>query len=153
MEVFSFARGSRETDMDENFDCVMKELMTWMDIYAERLGDYYMPPILALEAPVGGMSGNVQTALRMAMVAGGIAAIAKSTIIFGRFFLVAPSTWKKTVVGKGNVNKAETIQWLKQNHPATARTLLNDDEADAVCLALYASHMEEKWRADALSGQ
>lgn len=87
---------------------------------------------VCIEAPIVGASGNAQVALRLAMTVGGL--LGRHP---GPAFLIAPSTWKKEVVGHGHASKPDVRAWLEANHPALAAACENDQDAiDATCVAL-----------------
>ena len=85
------------------------------------------------------LAHNRKTAMRMAMMAGALFAAASPIVSYVDF--VEPSTWKKHVVGRGNANKEDTMNYLTANHPDL--TFLNDDEADSWCMALYAEMLSQ----------
>lgn len=47
-------------------------------------------------------------------------------------FLVAPTQWKKAVLGAGNASKADYVKWVADSGISAA----NDDEAAAYCIAM-----------------
>jgi len=96
---------------------------------------YYQVGSLALEAPIVGLSGNPQTAIRMSMVCGAMMLISNDHRL--PVSLVPVSTWKKDVCGNGGFDKAHVAHWLYENHPGIRSLCSTDDEVDAVCIALY----------------
>jgi len=103
----------------------------------------FAPLVIAIESPIVGASKNAQTAVKMSMMAGSIAAAAgkgSSGIV-----LVPPSSWKASVVGRGNAGKHDVAAWLLDNHPHIYEECIRErtgkvdqDAVDASCLALYA---------------
>ncbi len=109
---------------------------------AEFLSDVDMQvsTSVAIEAPIMGMTRDVQTALWMSMTAG---VLVMASIDSGcQPLLVAPSSWKKRVVGYGRADKARTKEWMDTDEPDLSLACANDDERDAVCLALYARSID-----------
>lgn len=93
------------------------------------------PDLIALESPIVGGTRNLQTTIKLAMVAGAIAcylAEANQPVL-----LVPPATWKKVAVGSGAATKEDTMAWAERRWPHLP---LNDDRADAIGLAFYAHH-------------
>jgi Holliday junction resolvasome RuvABC endonuclease subunit len=90
---------------------------------------------LYLEPPyVGRPNLNMQTAIKLGMVAGAVIAAHGP----GESVLVAQSTWKKAVIGHGNADKDAIRVWLKSQHPAAAAACEDDQDLyDATCLGLY----------------
>jgi hypothetical protein len=83
------------------------------------------------EPPLAG-SRNVRVALQLAMTAGTIA----SRIPHAEFIPVA--TWKKKVVGKGNVDKTGVSQWLNMSYPDYFVSCAGDqNHIDATCIAFF----------------
>lgn len=52
-------------------------------------------------------------------------------------FLMAPSQWKKAIIGNGNASKDAYCEWAKDQ----GYTFSNDDEAAAICIALAADKL------------
>jgi Holliday junction resolvasome RuvABC endonuclease subunit len=93
---------------------------------------------LMVESPIAGQSGNMQTAVRMAMTAGGIL----SGHPYGG--LIAPSSWKKLIVGSGRADKSAVRDWLQANHPSLAEICYGvQDRVDALCIGLAARVIHE----------
>lgn len=100
----------------------------------EKLPDPQRVRLVAIEAPAMGVSprstilqsfcnGAVQAAVGM----GGY-----------EMLLVAPATWKKETIGRGNVDKPTVASWLRSKHPRLADACgRSQDLTDAACLALY----------------
>lgn len=107
-----------------------------------------------VESPIMGMSRNAQTMASMSMMAGVLlyaceAGESKST-------LIAPSTWKKEVIGRGNATKDDAALWLKANSPQSfalcmVNGRLDQDLVDATCIAV-AGLMGEADEARAAKG-
>lgn len=92
--------------------------------------------VVAIEAPIVGMSRNVRTGLQLSMVAGALAAVALQS---GTAVLVVePSTWKKAIVGNGGASKDDVSEYLARQHPRLRAHAKSQDAIDATCLALYA---------------
>lgn len=87
---------------------------------------------LWIEAPIAGLSGNVQTAVKIAMTVGAVLTYDGDTE------LVAPSSWKKAVIGHGHADKAATAAWLDEYRPALAKACQgSEDLRDAACVGIY----------------
>lgn len=124
---WSFVLGRNRTDHDENLRSILGEFRTWASDW---------PPLhgAAIEAPIIGMSGAGRTAVRMGMVAGAV--FAETTWLTENICVPAPMQWRKAVCGRGNLDKQGVVAWLRTEHPDADAA--SDDEADAVCLALFA---------------
>lgn len=92
--------------------------------------------VVAIEAPIQGMSRNVRVGISLAMVAGAVAVAAQKTGSIVE--IVPPSLWKKTVLGAGNANKDQIKSYLAENHPSLYSQCHSQDMVDATCIALYA---------------
>lgn len=129
---------SRYSDEWDDF-AVYDAAYTALDVIVRAFG----PLVIAIESPIVGASKNAQTALRMSMMAGALAASAGKGRSSG-IVLVPPSSWKASVVGRGNATKRDVADWLHDHHPTlytacqTPRGKLDQDAADAACLALHA---------------
>lgn len=98
------------------------------------------PGIVAVESPIVGMSRNLQTGLNLAMMAGALSAAAGAA--GAKVVLVAPSSWKKQVMGRGNASKDEVAQWLEREQPLRyTRCHSDQDLIDATCISLYAASL------------
>ena len=53
----------------------------------------------------------------------------------GETVFVEPAKWKRDVVGYARADKTQTMEFLQTEWPEL--TFNNDDEADALCLALH----------------
>lgn len=106
----------------------------------------YAPSVVAIEAPIVGASGNSQTAIKIAMTVGAVAAVFTDA----RVLVPAPATWKKEVVGHGHSDKARVAEYIAEYYPEVTESYLStfgrkdrQDVADAFCLSLYAiDHLE-----------
>lgn len=87
---------------------------------------------LWIESAIQGISGNVQTAVGMAATQGAIMAAH-----WGPVTMVAPSSWKAGVVGNGHASKADATTFLKESYMHLATFCDNQNEIDAMCLAIY----------------
>ncbi len=77
-----------------------------------------------------------QTAIRMSMMAGALMVQArKLTNNTAQVRFVEPAKWKREVVGYARADKTQTMEYLNAEWPDF--TFHNDDEADALCLALH----------------
>lgn len=129
LSSYEVSRRSEEKELGrmhmllEEYERVQAE---WRCAWADRV---------AIEAPIIGRSGAGQTALGIAMAIGAIAALTMRTAATTE--LVAVSSWKKVVVGKGNAKKEEVDEWLRASRPTIREECRNQDEIDAVCLALH----------------
>lgn len=92
--------------------------------------------LVAIESPIQGASANIKTGLRLAQVAGAIQVACRHA--GAATLLVAPSEWKKAVVGVGNAGKDQVDEWLAANHPHLRAACHSQDAVDATCLALHA---------------
>jgi len=92
--------------------------------------------VVAVESPIQGMSRNVRVGIQMAMVAGAITVAARQT--GAEVILVAPSEWKKAVIGFGNANKTDVAAFLERHHSGLYANCDSQDMVDAVCIALHA---------------
>ena len=92
--------------------------------------------VVAVEAPIQGMSRNVRVGISLAMVAGAVTVAAQQA--GARVDVVPPSSWKKAVVGVGNANKDQVNDFLERHHPGLHAKCRSQDMVDAVCIALYA---------------
>jgi Holliday junction resolvasome RuvABC endonuclease subunit len=99
--------------------------------------------LLCLEAPVLGGHMGIQSWLPQIRVSGAVAGVAAGYGIT-ECIDVAPSSWKKTVVGHGHATKPQIMQYVMQAWPQhfTAMTTFGnlgptEDLCDAFCIALY----------------
>lgn len=134
--IYSFVNTSKGTNAVDN----LNELL---DDYAQqRLVENELYYEVMVEAPIVGRSGAAQTAVNIAMTAGAL--VRFESKIGGRVRLAAPASWKKAVCGRGNLKKAEVAEWLSSEFPHMTKMCTNDDEVDAICLAMYAKHMSQE---------
>ena len=95
-----------------------------------------------LEAPVlaGRGKANPQSMLPQAFVSGVIQAAAMRAGI-RKVTMVAPSTWKKTVVGNGSAQKPQVGRNLRSRWPDLHRkVVLSGDLKDAGSICIYGCH-------------
>lgn len=92
---------------------------------------------LWIESAIQGASKNVQTTVGMAATQGAILAAHG-----GPCSIVAPASWKHGTHGNGHASKADMKAWLKLTHPDLAWQCNNQDEVDAMCIALYGESLE-----------
>lgn len=92
--------------------------------------------VVAVEAPIQGMSRNVRVGISLAMVAGAIVVAARQA--GAHVDVVPPALWKKTVIGIGNANKEVVSNFLEEHHSQLHRQCGSQDMVDAVCIAMYA---------------
>lgn len=85
----------------------------------------------AVEAPA--VIRSMNTSVRMAMMAGALLHGLHPLVSYTE--LVTAPSWKKHTVGTGRATKPEVMDWLRESQPTW--TFGNDDEADALCMALY----------------
>lgn len=92
-----------------------------------------------IESPVMGVSQNIQTAVNMSIAAG---ALYQCSIDYGATSadFVSPASWKKYVTGKGNSDKDQVMAWLREYRPDLEAFVDNQDECDAMCLALLCKY-------------
>lgn len=89
-----------------------------------------------VEAPILGMTRDIQSTVKQATVSGGVQ-VALIEWGFG-VHLVAPSSWKKAVIGKGNARKDEVGPIIEREWPGLWRAIHSDqDLLDAAALVLY----------------
>lgn len=125
----------------------------------ERDGEY---PRLFVEAPVVGRGGPGPT-IAQAFVTGSI--LAGATQGGSKITLVNNQSWKKRVVGNGNVNKLFVNEWVEENwtelykkapiindsrHPKELRGRGDQDIVDSGCINLFGwkhvTMVERMWR-------
>lgn len=130
--LFSYSVPKNSTDPLENLNLIAAEYHHSRSMNVDCASYNYV----SIEAPIVGGSGAARTALNMAMVAGVLARYEhkQNSIVT----LVPPATWKRTVCGKGNMSKDQVSKWLGDYYPSQWERCTNDDEVDAVCLAMYA---------------
>jgi Holliday junction resolvasome RuvABC endonuclease subunit len=94
------------------------------------------PVLVALESPIVGSTKNLQTTIKLAMVAGAVMAYLVEQNI--PTILVPPGSWKMAClgVGHGNASKDEVLTWASKRWPYATTY----DRADAIGLATYAQH-------------
>lgn len=110
--------------------------------YLETTLQRYKPDLVAIEQPIQGASRNVRVGLLMGMVAGALSVI--SNYSGADVTIVAPATWKKSVIGRGNADKTDVSRWLELNHPGWFQSCVkNQDIIDATCIALHAQKVLE----------
>jgi Holliday junction resolvasome RuvABC endonuclease subunit len=105
-----------------------------VDVVDRHLANEH-PDLIALESPIVGATGNLQTTIKLAMVAGAVMAYLVEQNL--PVILVPPGTWKKTAVGNGAASKEEVRTWACATWP---HMVFNYDRADAVGLAMHAQH-------------
>lgn len=94
----------------------------------------YQPDFIVIETPHSPDYGAARVLFAYAGIAAQIAYIRERG-----YQELARSTVYKTVLGKGNLSKAEGVKWARQHKP-----LLNsDDESDAMLVAFAAHTMRE----------
>lgn len=58
---------------------------------------------------------------------------------------VPVTSWKKEVIGRGNVGKVDVAKWLRSSHPTYADQCgRNQDRIDAVCIGLYGERIAKR---------
>jgi Holliday junction resolvasome RuvABC endonuclease subunit len=103
----------------------------------------HKPTLVAIEQPIQGASRNVRVGLLMGMVAGALSVAANHT--GASVAIVAPATWKKSVIGRGNADKQSVSDWLERQHPRVfERCNKSQDLVDSTCLALHAEKILER---------
>lgn len=114
------------------------EFSKWVDrVYEELHGA--VSCTFFIEEPVVAGARNLRSSLQIAQVAGAIMAAPIDS------YLVPVSSWKKEVVGKGNANKEQVSEWLKDNHPYLySITGGKQDFVDATCIRLYGDIVESR---------
>lgn len=110
----------------------LTQVSRWIDLA-------FAPWRVVIEAPIVGASGNGQTAVKIAMAVGAIAAGFSCPVD-----LKAPASWKKEVIGHGHASKADVESFLRAHHPEITEVCSSYpakdrvDLYDAACLALAA---------------
>lgn len=101
-----------------------------------------LPKLVVLEAPVA-MRGR-QTIIKLAQISGAL--IAGFDNVMGTPpLLVQSGSWKKEVVGKGNANKQQVEEWVRDEWPEFHRRSAGDqDTLDAACIARYAALVDRR---------
>lgn len=93
-----------------------------------------------VETAIGGASGNLQTAIKLAMTVGALHGVHRS----GPMFTVAPSSWKAAVVGHGHADKDAVRDWVASRLPKSAKACAGvQDLYDAVCIATFGQLVHE----------
>ena len=111
--------------------------MAVLSEYATDLFTKHNPSFVAIEQPIQGMSKNVRVGLLMGMSAGALSVAASRS--GAEVAMVAPATWKKTVIGRGNADKQAVSEWLETTYPGLfERCNKSQDLVDATCIALHA---------------
>lgn len=112
-------------------------LSDWIDFLQVKYEDYNTT--VWCEAPIVGISKNVQTGLNIATTVGAVLAVSQVS------FLVPPASWKKAVLGNGRATKAQVSDWLREVKPDLFRLCNGDQDAiDATCIALYGEQVYSK---------
>ena len=95
-----------------------------------------------IESPIMGRMLNAQTAVGMGIAAG---ALMQASLFYGagEVDFIAPSFWKKRITGNGGLDKVGVGQWMQASRPDLLQYCKNDDEVDAMCLALLAKQLAE----------
>lgn len=105
-------------------------------VFLHELGVLPLGRHAFIEAPILGMTRDIQSTVKQATVSGG----AQAALIEWGFgvHLVAPSSWKKAVIGKGNARKDEVGPIIKQRWSGLWRAIQGDqDLLDASALVLF----------------
>lgn len=137
--VHSLSASTHVIRMPPGDDMVSRQLLAeWL--YGHVLST--KPGIVAVESPIVGASRNYRTGIGLAMMAGALTAAAGAA--GAQVVLVAPSAWKKQVVGRGNASKDEVAEWLEREQPVRhGRCDADQDLIDATCISLYAAALLE----------
>lgn len=99
--------------------------------------------LVVIEEPLIGR--GVRSSLQLAQTAGAVLSRLGETATHTRTAFVEVSTWKKEIVGRGNVTKEEVRNWLEREHPAYATQCGADqDRIDATCIGLYAVRLHQR---------
>lgn len=115
---------STKKDVDER----LFDLINGFEEFAATLGKKY---IAAIEKPI--YIQNTLATLGVAQVVAGVKLTLQNNGIF--FFNVGNTSWKKTVVGKGNVGKKEIKAFAIKRWDLTDD--LDQDYYDAVCISAW----------------
>ena len=133
VSVWSVELPDKARDHDRNFTDILEWTMERLAVLED-----YQDWNIAIEAPIVGISGNRQTAIRMAMVCGALVRECQQWFGTECISLVPVSSWKKEVCGKGNLDKDQIGEWLLQTHPDLWHQCATEHEVDAMCMALWA---------------
>ncbi|CAB5220291.1 hypothetical protein UFOVP238_17 [uncultured Caudovirales phage] len=99
-------------------------------------------PVVCIEAPVMARM-NPQTTIKQAMVNGAIQVGLHQPEVEA-LLMAPPSTWKKNVLGKGNLDKPAITQAALALCPDVAKFSGDQDLIDAWCIAQYAGILYER---------
>jgi hypothetical protein len=99
------------------------------------------PRRVVIEAPVmgrGGIGGTLPQVYVSGAFQAGLASLGHPALLANN------SQWKKVVCGKGNIDKAGIVAWVRSNFPEVYDRLVvgdggrvDQDVADAICIYLY----------------
>lgn len=115
---------SKEKDVDVRIDEILKG--------ADSVLKLWDPHVVFVESPW--MGNNMQTAMKLAFIIGGIRHICIET--GAGFNLILPSEWRKTIgikMGKKKRPelKQEAMSYVKDKYALT----VDEDESEAICIA------------------
>lgn len=143
--VLEFRAGSEPFGPGAVVD-VFKQVADWLRGFG--------PHTFVVEAPIMGVSRNVQTAVAMAQVVGACISATGNLQKPPHILVVPPSTWKKEVCGHGGLDKSGVGRWLERERPEWFRSCGGDgDLVDAACLADYGVRVRSRLTRLAGSGE
>lgn len=133
--VLSYQAPKRVTGIDATKDILMV-FEGWC------LNTMVLDARVFIESPIMGRMLNAQTAVGMGIAAG---AIMQASTMYGASSVdfVAPSFWKKKITGNGGLDKVGVSEWLAASEPGLSDYCKNDDEVDAMCMALLSRQTAE----------
>lgn len=117
----------------------------WVHELCVTLTDQHGPMMLTasayVEAPIGAARLNIQVMLVQSLINGAVlSALQKWNIPTEH---VAPASWKKTTVGKGNADKKAVAAWVLETNPEFHSAVGGDqDLLDAYCINRHGMGLE-----------
>lgn len=133
-------KAKEKPTLETAIEDLTSELDEYLSAVREKT-DFTQEVRCVLEAPIIGNSTNRRVGVNMGVTCGALASTA--LLHHSRINIVAPASWKKVVCGHGHLNKDGVMAWMEFTYPYLAKECRNDDDFDAMCLALYASKQEE----------
>lgn len=91
--------------------------------------------IAYVESPVVAGARNLQTTIKLSLINGAVIVALQNSGYSVQH--VAPSTWKKDVLGNGAANKQDVADWIADHWPELHASVQKDqDLIDAACIYL-----------------
>lgn len=117
------------------------DVLNWaaMGDWVAAIIDDLDPTLVVIEHPLVSRSKtNLMTTMRLSMTAGALAlAVAGARPGGVPVVLVDQAAWKKDVLGNGNLGKDEVARQLAGRFPLLYAACRDQDEVDAMCVALW----------------